>query len=131
MVYTDQMEKQVSEGTKYRDCFRGIDGRRTEIVCMTWVAQTMSGTALGGLSAFFFQQAGISASDSFKLSWGQSGLSAVGTIFSWFVLERIGRKTLMLGGMGVMFVLLMYVSPLNQTHYHHHHQTQPLLSSDM
>ncbi|KAI1245314.1 hypothetical protein MGN70_012204 [Eutypa lata] len=107
MVYTDEMEKQVAEGTRYRDCFKGVDGRRTEIVCMTWISQTMSGTALGSLSAFFFQQAGISASDSFKLSWGQNGLSAVGTIFSWFVLERIGRKTLMLGGMAVMFVLLI------------------------
>lgn len=60
------MEKQVAEGTRYRDCFKGVDGRRTEIVCMTWISQTMSGTALGSLSAFFFQQAGISASDSFK-----------------------------------------------------------------
>lgn len=107
MVYTDQMEKQVAAGTRYRDCFRGVDARRTEIVCMTWIAQTMSGTALGGLSAFFFQQAGIGDADSFKLSWGQNGLSAVGTIFSWFVLERIGRKTLMLGGMSLMFVLLV------------------------
>ena len=109
MIYTDQMEKQVSEGTRYRDCFRGVDGRRTEIVCMTWIAQTMSGTALGALSTFFYLQAGISPSDSFKLSWGQNALNAVGTIFSWFVLERIGRKTLMLGCMSVMLVLLMYV----------------------
>ncbi|KAK7751950.1 hypothetical protein SLS62_006093 [Diatrype stigma] len=107
MIYTDQMEKQVAGGTKYWDCFKGIDTRRTEIVCMTWIAQTMSGTALGGLSAFFFQQAGLSASNSFKLSWGQNGISAVGTIFSWVVLERIGRRTLMLGGMVVMFVLLV------------------------
>ncbi|RYP66015.1 hypothetical protein DL771_007996 [Monosporascus sp. 5C6A] len=107
MIYTDQMEKQVAEGTKYIDCFRGVDGRRTEIVCMTWIAQTMSGTALGGLSTLFYQQAGISNGDSFRLTWGQNGLNFLGTVFSWFVLERIGRKTLMLGGMAVMFVLLV------------------------
>jgi MFS transporter, SP family, general alpha glucoside:H+ symporter len=107
MIYTDQMEKQVAGGTSYWDCFRGIDLRRTEIVCMTWMAQTMSGTALSGLSAFFFQQAGISDADSFKLGWGQNALGAVGTICSWFILDRIGRKTLMTGGMGVMFILLM------------------------
>ncbi|RYO80475.1 hypothetical protein DL762_007616 [Monosporascus cannonballus] len=107
MIYTDQMEKQVAEGTKYIDCFRGVDGRRTEIVCMTWIAQTMSGTALGGLSTLFYQQAGISDGDSFRLTWGQNGLNFLGTVFSWFVLERIGRKTLMLGGMAVMFVLLV------------------------
>ncbi|RYP25418.1 hypothetical protein DL767_008390 [Monosporascus sp. MG133] len=111
MIYTDQMEKQVAEGTKYMDCFRGVDGRRTEIVCMTWIAQTMSGTALGGLSTLFYQQAGISDGDSFRLTWGQNGLNFLGTVFSWFVLERIGRKTLMLGGMAVMFILLVIITP--------------------
>src|SRR5690242_6787204 len=99
MLYTDEMEKQVQSGTKYWDCFKGVNLRRTEIVCMTWLAQTMSGTTLGGLSAYFYQQAGISASDSFKLSWGQSAMGAVGTIASWFVLDKIGRKTLMFSGM--------------------------------
>lgn len=107
MIYTDEMEKQVASGTNYWDCFKGIDARRTEIVCMTWIAQTMSGTVVGGLSAFFYQQAGISQSDSFKLGWGQSAISAVGTMASWFILNKIGRKTLMFGGMCVMFLLLM------------------------
>ncbi|KAI1376009.1 sugar transporter [Hypoxylon crocopeplum] len=107
MVYTDEMEKQVSEGTTYLDCFKGIDLKRTEIVCFIWLAQTMCGTAIGGLSAYFYQQAGISDSDSFKLGWGQSGLNAVGTIASWFILNKVGRKTLVLGGMVVMFILLL------------------------
>ncbi|KAI1644916.1 sugar transporter [Daldinia loculata] len=107
MVYTDEMEKQVSEGTKYWDCFRGTDLRRTEIVCFIWLAQTMSGTAIGGLSSYFYQQAGISDADSFKLSWGQNGLNAVGTIASWFILNKAGRKTLVFWGMIVMFILLL------------------------
>ncbi|KAL7624084.1 hypothetical protein AAE478_005641 [Parahypoxylon ruwenzoriense] len=107
MIYTDEMEKQVSEGTKYWDCFRGVDLRRTEIVCLIWIAQTMSGTAIGGLNTYFYQQAGISDSDSFKLGWGQSGLNAVGTIASWFILNRLGRKTLVFSGMIVMFILLI------------------------
>ncbi|CAJ2511685.1 Uu.00g073100.m01.CDS01 [Anthostomella pinea] len=109
MVYTDEMEKQVAAGTTYWDCFKGVDLRRTEIVCMTWIAQTMSGTALGGLSALFYQQAGISDADSFKLNWGKDALGAVGTITSWFVLNRVGRKTLMFSGMCVIFVLLLII----------------------
>ncbi|KAH9907849.1 sugar transporter-domain-containing protein [Xylariomycetidae sp. FL2044] len=107
MIYTDQMEKQVADGTRYWDCFKGTDLRRTEIVCMAWIAQTMSGTAIGGLSALFFQAAGISDSDSFKLSWGQNGLNFCGTIASWFILNKLGRKTLMFSGMCFMFVLLL------------------------
>ncbi|KAI1348785.1 general alpha-glucoside permease [Xylaria sp. FL0043] len=109
MVYTDEMEKQVATGTTYRDCFKGANLRRTEIVCMTWLAQTLSGTALGGLSTFFYQQAGISDSDSFKLSWGKDAINFVGTITSWFVLNKVGRKTLMFSGMSAIFVLLLII----------------------
>ncbi|KAI1281543.1 general alpha-glucoside permease [Xylaria sp. FL0933] len=109
MVYTDEMEKQVATGTTYRDCFKGANLRRTEIVCMTWLAQTLSGTALGGLSTFFYQQAGISDSDSFKLSWGKDAINFVGTVTSWFVLNKVGRKTLMFSGMSVIFVLLLII----------------------
>lgn len=109
MIYTDEMEKQTTEGTSYKDCFKGTNKRRTEITCMTWLAQTLSGTALGGLSAFFYQQAGISASDSFKLNWGKDAINFVGTVTSWFVLNKVGRKTLMFSGMSTIFVLLLII----------------------
>ena len=101
------MEKQVAKGTSYLDCFRGVEARRTEIVCMTWVAQRLSGTILGGLSSYFYTRAGISTSSAYKLTWGQSGLAALGTIASWFAMDRIGRKTLMIGGLVTLFVLMM------------------------
>ncbi|KAI1186384.1 general alpha-glucoside permease [Nemania serpens] len=109
MIYTNEMEKQSTAGTSYKDCFKGVNLRRTEIVCMTWLAQTLSGTALGGLSTFFYQQAGISDSDSFKLSWGKDAINFVGTVTSWFVLNKIGRKTLMVSGMSVIFVFLIII----------------------
>ncbi|KAI0513104.1 general alpha-glucoside permease [Xylaria bambusicola] len=109
MIYTDEMEKQVASGTTYLDCFKGVNLRRTEIICMTWLAQTLSGTALGGLSTFFYQQAGISDSDSFKLSWGKDAINFVGTVTSWFVLNKVGRKTLMFSGMCTIFVLLLII----------------------
>jgi len=109
MVSTNEMELAVSKGTRYWDCFKGTDLRRTEIVAMTWISQTMAGNVVGGLSAYFYTRAGISTSSAYKLGWGQSGIGAAGTIGSWFVLNRVGRKTLMLGGMIVMFWLLMFV----------------------
>ena len=107
MIYTNEMEKQVSSGTNYCDCFKNNDLRRTEIVCMTWIAQTLSGSVVGGLSSYFYVRAGISTQDAYSLSWGQSAIGAAGTITSWFVLNKIGRKKLMCGGMVVMFVLLL------------------------
>lgn len=34
MVHTNELERQIEEGTSYIECFKGIDRRRTEIVMM-------------------------------------------------------------------------------------------------
>ena len=107
MIYTNEMEKQLAQGTSYWDCFKGTDLRRTEIVCMTWCSQTLSGTVVGGLSSFFYVNAGISTQNAYSLSLGQTGIGAAGTIASWFVLNKVGRKKLMCGGLVVMFCLLI------------------------
>jgi SP family general alpha glucoside:H+ symporter-like MFS transporter len=51
--HTNELEKNISEGTSYMDCFRGTDLRRTEIVCCTWVAQTICGTNIMGYLCVF------------------------------------------------------------------------------
>lgn len=43
---TDALERAVSEGTTYFDCFRGTDLRRTEIASMCWIAQAFCGAAV-------------------------------------------------------------------------------------
>lgn len=37
MQHTNQLEMDISAGTSYWDCFKGIDRRRTEIVCMVCI----------------------------------------------------------------------------------------------
>lgn len=46
MEHTNELEKQMSAGTSYSDCFKGVDLRRTEIVCITWLVQTLCGSGL-------------------------------------------------------------------------------------
>lgn len=46
--HTNEMEKSMSEGTRWMDLFKGTDLRRTEIVCFTWIAQTICGTNIMG-----------------------------------------------------------------------------------
>ncbi|WWD21809.1 hypothetical protein CI109_106297 [Kwoniella shandongensis] len=112
MVYTDGMEKAVSAGTTYWDCFKGIDGRRTEIACMLWMAQALSGPVVAGNSTYMFEAAGISSSTSFKLGWIQSGIGAIGTIASWYTLTRYGRKKLILAGCVSMLIIEIIVGCL-------------------
>ncbi|KAL1610397.1 hypothetical protein SLS60_002064 [Paraconiothyrium brasiliense] len=46
--YTNEMEKEMSAGTRWSDLFKGVDLRRTEIVCFTWIAQTICGQNIMG-----------------------------------------------------------------------------------
>ena len=53
VVLTNNSEKEAQSGTRYLDCFRGIDRRRTEIACMVWVIQTLCGSTFMGFSTYF------------------------------------------------------------------------------
>lgn len=48
MVHTNELEKEIQFGTSYWDCFKGVDLRRTEIVCFVWAAQNLCGAGLMG-----------------------------------------------------------------------------------
>jgi SP family general alpha glucoside:H+ symporter-like MFS transporter len=39
--HTNEMERRAKEGVTYRDCFKGVDLRRTIIVVGIWTVQTL------------------------------------------------------------------------------------------
>ncbi len=51
--HTNELEKNMKEGIRFRDCFKGIDLRRTEIVVGIWLVQTLGGQNLMGYFAYF------------------------------------------------------------------------------
>ncbi|KAI5201300.1 sugar porter family MFS transporter [Aureobasidium subglaciale] len=113
MVYTDELEKASTSGTSYLDCFKGTDRRRTEIVCMVWAVQTLCGaSSFTGYSTYFFEQAGLDVSSAFSMTLGQYGLGAVGTVLSWLLMMKFGRRTLYLWGQIAMASILMIVGLL-------------------
>jgi SP family general alpha glucoside:H+ symporter-like MFS transporter len=115
MVHTNKLEKDMDEGTSYWDCFKGIDRRRTEIACMVFAAQPFCGSAMGGTPTYFFVQAGLPNSISFKMSVGGLGLASVGTIISWFLLHSFGRRTLYLWGLAGLTAILWIVGIISAT----------------
>ena len=48
MVRTYQLELDVSSGSRWRDCFTGVDLRRTEIACMAFMCQSLCGDPFAG-----------------------------------------------------------------------------------
>ncbi|KIW37239.1 uncharacterized protein PV06_10582 [Exophiala oligosperma] len=111
--HTNEMEKSMSEGVTYRDCFKGVDLRRTEIVVGIWLVQTLGGQNLMGYFAYFLTQAGMDPTNSFSLSMGQYALGIIGTAGSWFLMSKLGRRTIHFSGLCAQFTLLIIVGCLS------------------
>jgi SP family general alpha glucoside:H+ symporter-like MFS transporter len=60
-------------------------------------------------STYFYVQAGLPQKMSFNMSLGQYALGLVGTILSWALMIKIGRRTLFLGGLCSLFACLLIV----------------------
>lgn len=67
MVHTVKIENEVTRGSNYWDCFRGVDLRRTEIAFVAFAGQILSGSTFAYSPTYFFTQAGIDESDSYAL----------------------------------------------------------------
>ena len=112
MIHTNELERQIDEGTKYSDCFKGTDLRRTEIVCCVWMIQVFCGVWLGGAGTYFFEQAGFPADRAFSLNLGLPAIGFVGTILSWFLMRHFGRRTLYIWGLAVQLLVLVIIGIL-------------------
>lgn len=102
-------ETKTSANATYIDCFRGSDLRRTEIAMGVFCVSQLTGVVFAlGYSSYFFELAGLGASQSFSLTVGVLLLGLVGIICSWFLINTAGRRpTLLYGTLAVTFVLLL------------------------
>lgn len=112
MIHTNELEIQQTSGTSYLDCFKGVDLRRTEVTCATWLIQQTSGSPMIGWGTYFMIQAGLSPDNAYSLGVGQSAMGFMGTVLSWFLMPHFGRRTLYLWGQVGMFIILMIIGGL-------------------
>jgi len=112
MIHTNELEIQQTAGTSYLDCFKGVDLRRTEVTCFTWLIQQTSGSPMIGWGTYFMEQAGLTPNNAYSLGVGQSAMGFCGTVLSWFLMPHFGRRTLYLWGQAGMFVILMIIGGL-------------------
>jgi SP family general alpha glucoside:H+ symporter-like MFS transporter len=110
MVHTTALEEKITKGATYWDCFKGTDRRRTEIVCMVWAIQNLSGNSFSGYSTYFLEQAGLEPSKAYDFALGQYGINMAGVFGAWFLMSMgIGRRSLYLVGLcglcSMLFIL--------------------------
>lgn len=107
MVHTTALEAKITRGASYLDCFRGSDLRRTEIVCMVWAIQNLSGNSFSNYSTYFLKQAGLDTSKAYAFAMGQYGINMAGVFGAWFLMTLgIGRRSLYLYGLCGLCVML-------------------------
>jgi MFS transporter, SP family, general alpha glucoside:H+ symporter len=110
MVHTTSLEERITKGATYFDCFRGTDRRRTEIVCMVWAIQNLSGNSFSGYSSYFLEQAGLPPVKAYDFALGQYSINMAGVFGAWFLMSLgLGRRSLYLYGLcglcSMLFIL--------------------------
>ncbi|KAL7623794.1 hypothetical protein AAE478_005347 [Parahypoxylon ruwenzoriense] len=113
MVHTIRIEAEVTKGATYLDCFKGENLRRTEIVCVTFMGQILSGSSFAYTPTYFFTTAGMDTAQAFNLSLGAKGIAFIGTVLSWWLISYWGRRPLYVGGMGSLCIILFLIGILD------------------
>ncbi|EED15216.1 sugar transporter, putative [Talaromyces stipitatus ATCC 10500] len=116
MIHTNMIEKEITAGHSYWDCFRGTDLRRTEIACVIFAGQVLAGTSFAFSGTYFFEQAGLNNDDAYKLGLGETAIAFVGTLISWVLMRIAGRRTIYLWGMAGMCACLIIIGFLTLAH---------------
>ena len=119
LVHTNNLEVALKTRSSYWDCFRGTNLRRTEISLVIMTSQALAGEAFAYGSTFFFMQAGLNPDNSYKLNVGGSSLAFIGTVSSWVLASYVGCRTIILGGLSIMSVLLLLIGVLAYPAVHH------------
>ncbi|TXT10537.1 hypothetical protein VHUM_02042 [Vanrija humicola] len=110
MEHTIAMERATTEGASYLELFKGVNLRRTEIVCGAWAVQQLCGSSFMGYCTYFLQQAGFSVENSFSMTMGQYAINTGGTFIAWGLMGMgIGRRTIYLYGCIWMASVLLII----------------------
>lgn len=135
IVETDRLEQELEMGSTYWDCFRGVNLRRTEISMGVYCTQVLSGIYLINYGTYFFQLAGLDNDEAFDMGIGFKGkalssllvslhcfmlkthsstaVGFLGTIISWPLLIRYGRRKIFNTGLLVLVVLQIIIGILD------------------
>ncbi|KAJ7624619.1 maltose permease [Roridomyces roridus] len=112
MIHTTALEREISVGTSYLQCFSGVDLRRTEIAMMVFASQLLSGENLVGQGVQFFVQAGMGTLAAYDLNLALNSMFIIGTVASWVLLAHFGRRTLYIAGLSTMSLVLLIIGAL-------------------
>lgn len=100
MLRTIEAEREESAaldgGPTYRECFQGVNRRRTLLAMFLTSIQQCIGMSLIANAAYFLTMAGMSSRYSLMVNLVGIGSTMLANIFSWYSIPRFGRRRMIL-----------------------------------
>ncbi|KAJ4312512.1 hypothetical protein N0V94_007405 [Neodidymelliopsis sp. IMI 364377] len=105
-----QVETHGSAG--YLELFQGNNFKRTFTIFWLFLAAGLNGASLLSQNTYFLIIAGLPAVHAFDVGIGGFGLAIVAIVCSWFFMERFGRRSIWLVGVGINMVVMGVIGGL-------------------
>ena len=118
MVRINQLEAELTAQTRWIDCFKGTNLRRTEIACMAFANQSFCGDPFGSQIIYFLEQAGLTTDLAFLMGVLNYVVVLVGCFIGYVAMAYFGRRTLYCTGMFVMTLGLILIGGLQKVADH-------------
>lgn len=97
MLAIRKEEEEIAGGGSWLQCFKGTDGRRTTIICMVYISQQFIGVNfVSGYLTYYFRLAGVK--NALGVAQAAYAIQLFGNICSWPLVDRIGRRPMIVGG---------------------------------
>ncbi|KAH7924695.1 maltose permease [Leucogyrophana mollusca] len=108
------LEEQYATTSRFIDCFRGSNLRRTTIAMMVFVLQQGAGVVFVlGFSTYFFELAGFADNNAFNLGVGVTAIGVVGNLLTFYTVNKFGRRFIFNWSMAACTVVLLLIGFLS------------------
>ncbi|KAL6415157.1 maltose permease [Ilyonectria robusta] len=108
-----EAEREVGKSSSsYLQCFKGTDGGRTLIIYMTYIAQQLTGiNFIAGYLTYYFRLAGVNNPlGTVQIAFGTQ---LFGNLCALVIVDRVGRRPLLVGGTVFMTVVLLVIGGIS------------------
>ncbi|KAI5918150.1 general substrate transporter [Camillea tinctor] len=108
----EQEIAQENKSSSWLECFKGSNGRRTLIICMVYIAQQFIGVNfVGGYLTYYFKLAGVQ--NALGVAQAAFAIQLFGNVCSWPLIDRLGRRPMVVGGMITMTAGLLIIGGIS------------------
>lgn len=111
-VEQERLQTEAYGHAGYLELFEGTNLKRTFTVFWLFLAAGLNGASLLAQNTYFLIIAGLPAVHAFDVGIGGFGLAIVAIVFSWFYMEKFGRRSIWLAGVTVNIVIMAIIGGL-------------------